>query len=64
VLLGIRQAARRIAASFHHRSNAGTLDLNRAFLVALDAAEDFTVEHSVPGVGVRRPPAPSFGDLS
>jgi hypothetical protein len=29
-----------------------------------DAAEDLAVEDSVPGIGVRRPAAPPFGDLA
>ena len=30
----------------------------------LDAAEDFAVEDSVPGIGVRGPAAPSLGNLA
>src|SRR5438045_3431735 len=32
--------------------------------MALGAAEDLAVQDSEPGVGVRRPAAPSFGDLA
>ena len=62
-----KQAMLAVWSPYSASRSTDTLSKNsstRAPAGALGVAEDLAVEDRVPGVGVRRPAAPSFGDLA